>query len=209
MQIPFFIYHYISISSKHYDYSQPGAYFITICTHNRECLFGKINDGKMFLNDIGEIAKQCWFEIPNHFPNVSLDEFVIMPNHIHGIIILNDNMVDNGNNQNVDIPNVGVQNFEPLRKKMQQNQFQKIIPRSIGSIIRGFKIGVTKWCRQNTNIYTVWQRNYFEHIIRNDIALQRIRQYIVDNPMKWELDMENTHATEHQINQHYQTLMEA
>ncbi|MGC9031155.1 MAG: transposase, partial [Desulfomonilaceae bacterium] len=88
------------------------------------CLFGKINDGKMFLNDIGEIAKQCWLEIPNHFPNISLDEFVIMPNHIHGIIILNDNT----NFQN----NVGVQNFEPLQKPPQRNQFQKIIPRSVG-----------------------------------------------------------------------------
>jgi REP element-mobilizing transposase RayT len=186
-----------SIRLKRYDYSHPGAYFITICTHNRECLFGKINNGKMFLNDIGEIAKQCWLEIPHHFPNVSLDEFVIMPNHIHGIIILNDTGL-----------NVGANNDSPLPDCSQKPLFRSP-SRTIGSIIRGFKIGVTKWCRQNANIYTVWQRNYYEHILRNDHALHRIRQYIVDNPTKWELDMENINVTEHQINQYYQMLMEA
>ena len=109
-----------------------------------------------------------------HYPNVNLDEFVIMPNHVHGIIVINDD-------------NVEVQNLEPLRKQ-RQNKFQHIIPRSLGSIVRGFKIGVTKWFRQNTDVYTLWQRNYYEHIIRNAAELYHIRKYIIENPLKWNDD---------------------
>ncbi len=160
--------HRRSIRLKNYDYSQSGAYFVTICTHNRECLFGGVINGKMALNEYAEIVRRCWLEIPQHFPHALLDEFVVMPNHVHGIFIIN---------------NVGVQNFEPL-----QNQYQKIIPKSIGSIVRGFKIGVTKWFRQNTYIHIVWQRNYYEHIIRNEIELNKIREYIINNPLQWESD---------------------
>ena len=95
--------HRRSIRLQGYDYSQPGIYFITICTKNHECLFGEILNGEMRLNDFGKIAHQCWLEIPNHFPHIQLDEFVIMPDHIHGIIILNDI--------------VGAKNFSPLLKK--------------------------------------------------------------------------------------------
>ena len=141
--------HRRSIRLQGYDYSQPGIYFITICTKNHECLFGEILNGEMRLNEFGKIAHQCWLEIPQHFPHVQLDEFVVMPDHIHGIIVLN----------NIVVVVVGVQNIEPLQN---QNAYQHIIPRSIGSIIRGFKIGVTKKFRQNTDIYVVWQRNYYE-----------------------------------------------
>jgi REP element-mobilizing transposase RayT len=173
--------HRRSIRLKGYDYSQAGAYFVTICTHNRECLFGKINDGTMFLNEMGEIAKQCWLEIPNHFPNVTLDEFVIMPNHIHGIIIINDN---------------GGANDNSPPQQIQQNKSFRSPSRTIGSIIRGYKIGVTKLCRQNAGVNNnsplqIWQRNYYEHIIRNENELNKIRQYIINNPLKWSLDFEN------------------
>jgi len=141
--------HRRSIRLQGYDYSQPGIYFITLCTQNRECLFGEILNGEIRLNEFGKIAHQCWLEIPQHFPHVQLDEFVVMPDHIHGIIVLN----------NIVVVVVGVQNIEPLQN---QNAYQHIIPRSIGSIIRGFKIGVTKKFRQNTDIYVVWQRNYYE-----------------------------------------------
>jgi len=141
--------HRRSIRLQGYDYSQPGIYFITLCRQNRECLFGEILNGEMRLNEFGKIAHQCWLEIPQHFPHVQLDEFVVMPDHIHGIIVLN----------NIVVVVVGVQNIEPLQN---QNAYQHIIPRSIGSIIRGFKIGVTKKFRQNTDIYVVWQRNYYE-----------------------------------------------
>ena len=170
------IHHRRSIRLKEYDYSRPGGYYVTIVTQNRVCLFGDVVAGKMALNDWGRIVQRCWLEIPQHYPSVSLDEFIIMPNHTHGIIMINDG------NQHI----VGVQNFES-----QRNRYQHIIPRSLGSIMRGFKIGVTKWFRENTEVYNVWQRNYWEHVIRNDYDLNQIREYIINNPLKWELDDEN------------------
>ena len=167
--------HRRSIRIPGYDYSQEGWYFVTICTYQREKLFGEIINKNIKLNNYGNIAKQCWMEIPIHYPNVKMDEFIVMPNHVHGII----NIVKNNNegNQNV----VGIQNFESLRV----NKYQHIIPGSIGAIIRGFKSGVTKWFRKNTKIYTIWQRNYWEHIIRDEKDLNRSRQYIINNPLKW------------------------
>ncbi len=180
-----------SIRLKNYDYSQNGGYFITICTKNRECLFGEVikdRRGTTFcaLTDLGSVAKICWQEIPQHYPEVMVDEFIVMPNHIHGILRIQTKnqlyryRVEDGKTEN----NNRVQNVEPLRI----NEFQKIIPQSIGSIIRGYKIGVTKWSREHENVYTVWQRNYYEHIIRDEDDLNRIREYIISNPMNWEKD---------------------
>ena len=169
--------HRRSIRLKGYDYSQEGAYFVTICTHNRECMFGKILDGEMRINEWGTIVEHCWLEIPEHYPNVSLDEFVIMPNHVHGVIILNENISMIGANI------VGAKDFSPLHNNRPFGT-----SRTIGSIVRGFKIGVTKWFRKNTCIYTVWQRNYYEHIIRNEIELNKIREYILNNSLNWEID---------------------
>ncbi len=108
-----------------------------------------------------------------------LDEFVIMPNHVHGVIFI-------GNDD------VGVQNLEPLQMDgPRENNFQQIVPKSIGAIIRGFKIGITKWYRQNTDVYNVWQRNYYDRIIRDEDELNRIREYIIYNPAKWAEDKEN------------------
>ncbi len=235
------IHHRRSIRLREYDYSQPGAYFITICTQNRTCLFGNVVDGKMVLNDAGEFARKCWMEIPNHFPRVTLDEFVIMPNHIHGIIIINVGAINvrainvgakdfspqqipiNNNQSPQQIPNnvrainVGAKDFSPQQIPINKYHSPQQIPinkyhspqqipinkyhspqqipesfqspsRSIGSIVRGFKIGITKWFRQNTDIYNIWQRNYYEHIIQDEQALNVIREYIINNPLKWELD---------------------
>jgi REP element-mobilizing transposase RayT len=121
------------------------------------------------LSEIGNIVAKYLEEIPNHFENVFVDDYVVMPNHIHVIITI-----------------VGVQNFEPLR-----NEYQKIIPKSIGSIVRSYKASVTRWCKVNGFINFKWQRNYFEHIIRNDEDYVRIREYIRNNPLQWELDEEN------------------
>lgn len=160
-----------SIRLKDYDYSQAGAYFVTICTYNKECVFGDIKDGKIELSEIGKVASKYWVEIPEHFSCVQLDEFVVMPNHIHGIVIIN---------------SVGVQNFEPL-----QHKYQHIIPKSIGSIIRTYKSAVSHWCKTNGYVHFRWQRNYYEHVIRNANDLYEIREYIVNNPLKWDLDTEN------------------
>jgi len=185
------IHHRKSIRLKGYDYSQAGLYFITICVQDRKCRFGEIAgvenfQPEMILNDAGKIADECWLEIPKHFPNTVLHEHIVMPNHVHGIVEL----LQTGS------PNVGVQNFEPLRSpnELPRNEFQKIIPHSIGSIVRGYKTGVTKWF-QNNNVrienfqpQPIWQRNYYEHIIRDEKSYQRISEYIINNPKNWKED---------------------
>ncbi len=164
---------------------------------------------KMILNDAGKIADCCWLQIPEHFPDVILHEHIVMPNHIHGIIELNKPVVVGVQNfeplqslNDLSIP-VGVENFQPLpsinenftpqqskneKFESRRNEYQKIIPRSIGSIVRGFKIGVTKWFRNNMDIEKIWERNYYEHIIRNENSYECITDYIIENPNNWEND---------------------
>ena len=181
-----------SIRLKGYDYSQVGLYFITICCKNREHCFGEIKNGEMILNDAGIIANDCWLQIPNHFPNSILHEHIVMPNHIHGIIELKCNNVGAEN-----IPPKNVNMNEKFRAINDYNGANNDSPlrspsKSIGSIVRGFKIGVTKWMRQNTNVHDVWQRNYYEHIIRNEKSYQTISNYIINNPAKWAEDKFNS-----------------
>lgn len=163
-----------SIRLKGYDYSREGLYFITICCQNRAHYFGEIINEEMQLNEIGEIAQKCWRDIPNHFKNVLLHTFVVMPNHIHGIIEI---VTPVGANQHLPDDN-RAKDISPLRGTSN----------TIGSIVRGFKIGVTKWVRSNTNIHQIWQRNYYEHIIRNEASYFRIHEYIENNPAKWTED---------------------
>lgn len=158
-------------------------------------LFGEIDQDEMQLNDLGKIANQCWLAIPEHFPNAVLHEYVIMPNHVHGIVELK----NGGPELTVGgVPTVGVENIQPLppptaqsSKPSRRNEYQKMIPRSIGSIVKGFKIGVTNWCRINTDIENMWQRNYYEHIIRDEISYHRISGYIRNNPKNWNNDKFN------------------
>jgi len=181
------MHHRRSIRLKHYNYSQAGAYFVTICTKDKEWLFGDVINMAMQLNDMGTAARECWNAISQHCPNVVLDEFIVMPNHIHGIIILN----------------VGAKNLSLLQNDAKDisaglnngisNRAKDISPlrgtsMTIGSVIRGFKIGVTKWARNNAFAHTPWQRNYYERIIRNEPELFTIREYIINNPLNWEKD---------------------
>ena len=169
--------HRRSIRLKGYDYTQPGAYFITICTQDRAFLFGEVVDGEMRLNEYGRIAWGCWKEIPLHFPQAELDAFVVMPNHVHGIIV---------------IAGVGATHASPLplssdaRPRGPQRQ-------SVSSIVGSFKSAVTRRINEYrcTPGAPVWQRNYYEHIIRDEKSLNRIREYIVTNPMRWAVDNEN------------------
>ena len=149
-----------SIRLKEYDYSGPGAYFVTICTHNKRCFFGNVRGERVILSGVGKKAKAFFRRIPEHFENITLDEFVVMPNHLHGIIV---------------IQNVGVQNFEPLPR---HNAFQHVVPKSLGSVIRTYKSALTRWCRINGYRYFKWQRNYYEHIIRDEDDLNKIKEYI-------------------------------
>jgi REP element-mobilizing transposase RayT len=162
-----------------WDYSSNGYYFVTICTKNRESYFGEIietqNLASLQMTKIGKIAENYWLEIPNHFPFVVLDKFVIMPNHIHGILAID--------HPDVETQHVETQNLASLRK---QNTFGPQ-SKNLASIIRGFKIGIKKYASMN-NIAFAWQSRFYEHIIRTDKDLNRIRQYIIDNPGNWKTD---------------------
>ena len=179
-----------SIRLKEYDYSKSGLYFVTICCENRKCLFEKIDDSQMVLNDAGVMANECWMDIPKHFPNTVLHEYAIMPNHVHGIIEIT-------NTENSSIPDIShkkrAKNVSPLRGDSLASQMFCGTSKTIGSIVRGFKIGVTKWLRNNLSSQypqnqSVWQRNYYEHIIRNEQSYQNITNYIINNPSTWKQD---------------------
>jgi len=191
-----------SIRLKKYDYSQKGYYFVTVCTHEKQMLFGNIMSDRRgtiscALNNGGKIAKQCWKEIPNHYANVKLDEFIIMPNHVHGVLMIGGNVGDGGQGIGNGGQDVGkrAQDIEPLREDffpredvLRMNAFQHVVSGSVGAVVRGFKIGVTKWFRKNTDIHNVWQRNFYEHIVRDEGDLNRIQNYIKNNPLKWKTD---------------------
>jgi REP element-mobilizing transposase RayT len=169
---------------RDYDYSQNGYYFVTICTKNKQEFFGQVKNGEMILNDAGKIAEQCWLDIPVHFPDVELDEFIVMPNHVHGILIIkNDDDVTSVVNG---VAGVGNKNFCSL-PLLWQTKWAK----SISSVIRGFKIGVTKWFRQNHHREFSWQKSYHDVIIRDEIMLNTKRQYILENPPRWWRDRNN------------------
>ena len=178
--------HRRSIRLKEYDYSQSGAYFITLCAFNRECLFGNIVDVKMRLSPIGKIALRCWQEIPRHAPHVQLDEFVIMPNHIHGILMWFDNeSFGRGVQLNAPTGATVSQQHAPTRTTISPPT------NTLSVIVRTYKAAVTTLSRQNGHGYFRWQRNYYEHIIRSERDMNTIRQYIVNNPLQWSLDEEN------------------
>ena len=162
-----------SIRLKDFDYSQAGAYFITICTHNRECILSDIVNDEMQLNEYGKIVKTSWIALPHRYPNMELDTFMIMPNHVHAIVV---------------IPDVGVIHELPLPNDLTHRR-RMLIPKIIGYA----KMNTAKCINQllDTPGARVWQRNYYEHIIRNDDELNQMREYISQNPLQWELDEEN------------------
>ena len=178
--------HRRSIRLQGYDYSQPGAYFVTICTHGRECLFGEIVDGEMRLNELGEMVAYTWHDLVNHVDGIMLDEYVIMPNHMHGVIII----------VGTDDVDVGA-GSEPAPTSTEPaptdatNRPKKRHP--LPEIVRQLKTFSARRINalRNTPGVPVWQRNYYEHIIRNEAELQRIRQYIRQNPERWAEDSEN------------------
>ena len=161
--------HRCSIRLKGFDYTREAAYFVTISTQNQACLFGEIVNEQMRLNDAGRVAQMVWKAIPDHFSQVEIDASVVMPNHIHGIIII-----------------VGATHASPPRQSGPPKG-------SLGAIVGSYKSAVSRRINQlhRTPGATVWQRNYYEHIIRNNTGLNRIRKYIADNPARWDEDTEN------------------
>ena len=162
------IHHRRSIRLKDYDYSQPGAYFVTLCTHQRDCLFGTIKEGNMIPSPTGDIVASCWYDLPAHYPHVEIDEFVVMPNHVHGIIIL----------RHPDDVGAG---FKPAPTCKRHG---------LTEIVRAFKTFSARHANvaRNTLGMHLWQRSYYEHIIRDEHDLHAIREYIANNPAGWERD---------------------
>jgi len=163
-----------SIRLKGYDYSQPGAYFITICTHDKEPIFGHVIDRNVHLNEFGKVVEKEWLKTFDMRKILKLDIYVIMPNHFHGIIIISDG--------------TGTPQRAPTNE-----QFGKPVSNSIPGIIRLFKSTATKQINQirQTPGRELWQRNYYEHIIRNENELDQVREYIINNPLQWQFDREN------------------
>jgi putative transposase len=156
---------------KDYDYSQGGCYFVTICTKDRTDHFGEIENGDMILNEYGKIAFNNWELISNHFEHLHLDAFVIMPNHVHGIIVITDNPV-------------GVAYMRPLQKIDKTKML-------LSKIIQQYKSSVKRdICKQFHKSF-IWQRSFYDRIIRNEKEFYNIQEYIQNNPMQWEWDEEN------------------
>jgi len=160
---------------RNYDYRSYGAYFITICTRSRKCLFGEIQNNAASLSRIGSTVEERWLDIPNHHPFVDLDFHVVMPNHIHGIIWIS---------------------IQALRVEMgnaNQTSAAGFLKDSLSSVIASMKSAASRTANRisKQSAGSIWQRSFYDHVIRDESELQVIRQYIIDNPRQWELDREN------------------
>lgn len=162
-----------SIRIKDYLYTDDGAYYVTICTHQKQCLFGTITDDGVWLSNFGTIVVEEWEKTAQLRDYVKLDAFVIMPNHVHGIIIIQGDK------------NVGARCIAPLPRK-----FGPLESKSLSTIVGTFKAAVTRQINRyrNTPSAKIWQRNYYERVIRNDSELNKIRNYIHTNPARWQED---------------------
>lgn len=172
--------HRHSIRLRGYDYAQAGAYFVTICTKERRLFFDDLT--------LKDYAEECWLAIPEHATNVELDEWVVMPNHLHGIIVITDKSRDVHPLPWRAVPGLNVPTIRD-----STNPFSAISPRggTLSVIVRTYKAAVTTGCHRLGCRDFDWQPNYYEHIIRNELELKIIRKYIAANPLKWSLDMDN------------------
>jgi REP element-mobilizing transposase RayT len=198
-------YRIASARLQHWDYGSDALYFVTICTQNREHYFGEIADGKMHLSETGKMAYRFWFEIPTHFPFVQLGEFVVMPNHVHGIIIIDKTGYDGGidgatgdvrNGAIVETPNLGVSTVAPNNTIINNPPAEnckttaasaKWKPGILGSIVNQYKRICTINARKINPGFS-WQPRFHDHIIRIHQSFQRISDYISDNPVNWRND---------------------
>jgi putative transposase len=197
-----------------YDYSNNGAYYVTICIHDRtQRLFGDVINDKMKLSDVGYIVYNQWQQLPERFPHIQLDEFVVMPNHVHGIVIINrierapargapTNPINLQDKEYYNVNTVGA-GLAPAREYFDTKS--DIIPNdsnyaTIGTVVGTYKSLVANEClklfkSQNRYMGHLWQRNYYEHVIRDEKSLQSVRRYISENPQKWSIDKENYSLT--------------
>ncbi len=170
-----------SIRLQGYDYSQAGAYFVTICTWNRECIFGDIEscrgNSRIALNEHGKVAEKYFGNIEEHFDNVHVEEFIIMPNHIHAIIFIDQTV------------GVNIRAIRELPLQRRKRRRQMLLPKIIGWL----KMNASKSINRirGTEGRSVWQKNYYEHVVRNEKDLRSIQEYIINNPLQWEMDENN------------------
>jgi len=164
-----------SIRLRGGDYTQIGAYFFTICAHERACVFGTIADGAMNLNADGRIVWNCWHALPNHFPNIAPDEFIVMLNHVHGLIRIMEKTGDG-----------------------EISSPRGTAPHSLGAILQNFKSVSARAIKRRRGVpgAKVWQRNYFERIVRDEKELIAIQRYILENPLRWPDDKNHPAQTQ-------------
>jgi putative transposase len=185
-----------SIRLPGYDYTSPGAYFVTICVRGRECLLGEIVDGEMRLNEWGRIAAESWQWLGQQYPYVSLDAWVIMPNHMHGIIVIHEDDTVHADGGSRDDSRIAPTRIAPTIAAVKKRK-------PLGRLVGAFKTVSTKHINQLRDMPGVpfWQRNYWEHIVRNDTSLNRIREYIQNNPARWIEDQLHPAAPPNPFNQ--------
>ncbi len=193
--------HRHSIRLKGYDYSLSGAYFVTICVHYGQCALGEVQDGELLLSPYGQIVTAAWDDLPNHYAHIELDAFVVMPNHIHGIIVLLDTntTVRTGlRPAPADIPPDVEAGLRPTPTGEEWRH-------NLSEIVRAFKSFSARRINQSKGVQRqpFWQRNYYEHIIRNERAYLAIREYIIGNPANWEADKLNPHMPANQFNRYW------
>lgn len=176
--------HRRSIRLRDYDYAQDGAYFVTICVQERECLFGAIIDGTMELSVFGRVVEDEWAKTSSIRPNVEIDAFVVMPNHFHAIVVVASDEHDGTAVPPYAPTTVGHQSLTGERRAFRSPS------QTLGAVVRGFKSAATRRINDLRRMpgTPIWQRNYYEHIIRNERSLQRIRHYIASNPRHWAAD---------------------
>ncbi len=162
-----------SIRLPDFDYSQVGQYFVTICAFEMRCIFGEIEQREVRLSRIGVIAAEVWFSVPRHFSEVTVDPFVVMPNHLHGILTIKER----------------ARHAVPLREEHHAEGFRKPVEGSVPTIIRSYKSEVTKRVREalGSRAINVWQSNYFERVLRNGKEFGDAYRYILENPLRWHL----------------------
>ncbi|MEZ4668028.1 MAG: transposase [Anaerolineae bacterium] len=171
---------------KGYDYTQEGAYFVTICTHQRQFLFGEVVNGEMRLNELGLITEECWELIPDHFPHMELDAFVVMPNHVHGILLIAAPPVLKPQQPS---SFVGTRHASSAATP-RDNQPRGTMHGSLYTAMGSYKSAVTRRVRQHmqTDDTSIWQISFHDHIIRSEQSLNKIRHYVLNNPALWQND---------------------
>jgi putative transposase len=195
-----------SIRLPGYDYAQPGVYFVTICTHDRECVLGEVVGGSASFSPFGEVADECWRDLPSHFPGLLLDRFAVMPNHVHGIIVLGGATHASplrGDPRASPLrgdPRASTPRVDPCADALRVDPHASPLPvgttahgprsGSVAAIVGSLKSATTRRVNRvrGTPGAPFWQRGYYEHVIRDEGDLEKIRTYVAQNPISWELD---------------------